>query len=212
MNDNLQQTKKKLEDVTRRYEKLGQEIQELNSLVVSKRTELAKAIAQEKDPGGLGDEIVRLQTRLKGAQGAHEMLTTELRELQKKKAVEERAVQLEKAETAGREALNAAGDIYLMLADLIDKLPDLRTKARAFRAALRPNHPTALNYRSQRIDRVCEAVEQGFPGILEHFPNEIFVDENLPSPAELKKRLRRVMADMKNLSNGDLHPPQNLRR
>lgn len=211
MSERLEQIKKEIEAVTMRYEKLGQDIQDINVLIVSKRSEHARAIAKEEDTGNLGDEIVKLQTRLKGAQQAHELLTTELRDLQKKKAVEDRAVQLERAESAGREAMNAAEDAYLVFVDLVDKFLTLRTKAREFRGMLRQHHPTPLRYRSQKSDQLCEAIEKGLPPILELFPKEIFIDENLLKPDDLKRKLRRYGAVVP-FDSGNLIPPSNLSR
>jgi len=186
MEDQLQQIKN---DQAKRFALLTDLTNLQNELTKQKQYQ-ERAILSGSDSSDYEAAIVRLEIKIRGIKSAIKTLDEGLKGLDEEKARQERQKKLVQMEKEKLECLAIASDIYLLLADVIGKINQLRDKYRndylPVARAVKQEHNFEM-----KISNLYHVLGKGIGELLPSFPREIFADGKLIKPDDMRRSLKK---------------------
>jgi len=188
----LENIQKKINDAENRLAEVKQELTKLKTLLEEKRKEQGAAIVSDKDAEKLGKEFMALQTQISGAEEAGAQLLETLRDLRDQKTRELRSINRGMSEEDKSEIMLIETDIYALIAQAANRLPDLSKKRFEYISHLQAAGSQNVRDEVRNILFLLELLQKELPKLLDIFPIQILVRGDLPSPQTIRSKLKEV--------------------
>jgi hypothetical protein len=191
MTEKLESIEKQIEEKNKRFQALTADIKEQIKHLAEKQRAQKSAIIENKETGTIELEIGNLKTKIEGSKNALEDLRLDINAMNKEKEPELRLIGLTQAEKAKTESIQLMIEIYSLISRCIPRLADLKIKNTEYLRGLRAAKTRNIPYIYQKTESLLSLFKHALDQFLSAFPNEIFQDDSMPKPEELKKLLRK---------------------
>jgi chromosome segregation ATPase len=186
MNDQLQQ----LANLRSQRNKLAGDLTAAQQELERQQKTHKATILHGLDARDFESEIPRLAARIQGLKGAIKSIDQQLEAQDETLAKQKRQERLEQIQKARLECHETMTDIYLLLAEAVEKLVQLRKKYDVYRNLSRGYVAPSSTF-GDKTYRLLNAFRADLPGLLLRFPAELFKDGALSTPEEVSRSLRK---------------------
>lgn len=187
----LENIQKQIGENEKRLAEVMQELRTLKLQLVEKRKEQGAAIAARENAETPGKEIINIQSQINGVDTARLQLLDTLRGLQADKSALLRSMAMDQAENKKSEILQIEVDIYSLLVQAANRLPDLYSSRSDYVAQLVAAGSQDARNEGQKITFLHEKLKRELPNLLDCFPRSVLVDGTLPAPGTVRRTIRR---------------------
>ncbi len=185
----LEKIQEQIESKRLRFSEIKQEIAGFESQLEIQRKEQGAAIVGKNDHSGPSKEIQSLTASISGAKEAQEQIREALKGLEAQKTALVRAAALEQAESKKTDILEIEADIYSLLVQAAQRLPDLYNSRGDYVAQLAAAGSKEAAEEGRKIVNLHEILRREIPNLLDHLARTVLLEE-LPSPNKVRDAIR----------------------
>lgn len=187
----LENIQKQIGETEKRLAEVMQELRTFKPQLEAKRKEQGAATVARGDAETPGKEIISIQSQINGGNAARLQLLDTLSDLQSDKSVVLRSMAMNQADIKKAEILQIQADIYGLLVQAANRLPDLHKNRVDYVAQLVAAGSQDARNEGHKITLLHEILRRELPNLLDRFPRSLFVDETLPAPGTVRRTIKR---------------------